>query len=326
MLRCRHGLLIAMPLLILIKLAIDSKVIVVAKYLSEALMSAEERQHILTTALRRARTWTNSTLTEIILLLIVIATTISFVKTGTYSGLHSATDSWMATTKDGIKSLTAAGYWAVIISLPFFQFLLLRWLWRYFVWVLLLFRLSKAKLKLQPTHADRAGGLGIILLAQRSFNLLFAAISVLISGALVTQLMENPDSFNTVRGEMIGYIVFCLVLLLCPLLFFTGKLVKTKNEGLVHLSNLGATLSRKFEAEWINDLPIEKIISDKQADPSMVYDYAGVYDSVQQLRVIPVTLRDIIGMALILFVPFIPILLIHFSVADLLQKILGLLV
>ena len=182
------------------------------------------------------------------------------------------------------------------------------------------------ELNLQPTHADRAGGLGIILLAQRSFNLLFAVISVLISGALVTQLMENPDSFNTVRGEMIGYIVFCLVLLLCPLLFFTGKLVRIKNEGLVHLSNLGATLSRKFEAEWINDLPIEKIISNKQADPSMVYDYAGVYDAVQQLRIIPVTLRDVISMALILFVPFIPILLIHFSVADLLQKILGLLV
>ena len=182
-------------------------------------------------------------------------------------------------------------------------------------------RLSKAKLKLQPTHADRAGGLGIILLAQRSFNLLFASISVLISGALVTHLLEDPDSFSTVRGEMIGYIVFCLVLLLSPLLFFTRKLVKTKNEGLVHLSNLGATLSRKFETEWINDLSIEKTSTDKQTDPSMVYDYAGVYDSVQRLRVIPVTLRDIIGMALTLFVPFI-----HFSVPELLQKILGLLV
>jgi len=319
-------LLLAMPLLVLIKLAIDSKVIVVTRYLSEALMNEEEREHILTTALQRAAKWTNSTLTEIILLLMVIATTAIFVQGGVYTGLRAGTGSWMATSREGSQTLTYAGYWAIFISIPFFQFLLSRWLWRYFVWILLLFRLSKAKLNLLPTHADRAGGLGIILLAQRSFNLFFLTGSVLISGGLITRLIQNPDSFNTIRSEMIGYVVLCLVLLIGPLFFFTGKLVRAKNEGLLHLSHLGATLSRQFEKEWVNDLPGEKGITEKKPDPSMIYDYSGIYDSLQLLRVIPITPRDIISMALTLFAPFIPILFIHFSVAELLQRILKLLV
>ena len=124
---------------------------------------------------------------------------------------------------------------------------------------------------------------------------------------------------------MIAYIVMCIVFILIPLLFFE-TIIKIKNAGLLQLGKLGATLSRKFEREWwVNDFQGEKGTEEQQVDPSMLYDYSGIYDSVQQLRTVPVTPRDIIGMALTLVVPFIPILFIHFSVLELLQKIAGLL-
>ena len=319
-------LLVALPMLILIKLPIDSKVNVVTKYLAEVLMSSEERQEFLTTAFRRARKLTSSALTEIILLLIVIGATISFVKGGVYSALEDGTTSWMTYSNDVGQRLSVAGYWAVFISIPIFQFLLLSWLWRYFVWMMLLFHLSKVKLNLMPTHADRAGGLGIIILAQRSFNLIFVAGGITISGQFIAQLLKHPDSFESIRGQGMAYIIICLVVLLIPLLFFMKKLFKIKNEGLLRMSDLGAILSSQFEREWVNDLPIEKKLAGKQVDPSLLFDYSGMYDSLQQLRTVPITLRDIIGMVLILFLPFIPILFIHFSVVELLQKIAGLLV
>jgi len=318
-------LLIALPLLIAGRLFIDKMVTVVIKYLSDTFMSSESRQQILDKILGRAKKLTNSALTELVLMLIVIATTIIVVKTGFVVALRSGSETWMAAGKNGNTSLTYAGDWAVFVSIPLFQFLLLRWLWRYIVWALLLFRISKLNLNLLPTHPDRAGGLGILIMAQRNFNLLFVAIGVILSGALIAQLSADPDSFNTVRNEAIGYIVLSLILILFPLLFFTGKLVKTKQEGLLKLSNLGVILSSKFENEWVNEMPVENSISEKEVDPSMVYDYSGIYDSLQKLRAVPVTIRDIIGLALILFIPFIPLLFIHFSVAELLQKILTLL-
>jgi len=168
--------------------------------------------------------------------------------------------------------------------------------------------------------------LGIIMLAQRRFNLIFVAGSVVISGQFIAQIMANREAFNAIRGEVVAYIIFCVVLILLPLLFFTSKLVKAKDEGLLHLSSLAATMSGKFEKEWVNDLPIEKKVEEDHVDPSMLYDYNGLYDTLQQLRTVPITVRNIIGMALTLFVPFIPIPLLYFSVPELLQKIVGLLV
>jgi len=318
-------ILMAIPMLIMIKLVIDSKVFAVAKYISESLLSPEERQLTLATILLRTKKLASSALTEIILLLIVIGSTVSLVKGGAYSALEAGTTSWMTSGVDGNQALSFAGYWAVIISIPLFQFLLLRWLWRYFVWIWLLFRFSKAQLNLRPTHADRSGGLGVIMIAQRAFSLIFVAGSVSISGQLIAQLLEHPDSFNTIRSMGFAYIIICIVFLLFPLLFFAGKLFKIKNEGLLHLSNLGATLSGKFEREWVNDSPIEKRIEETKVDPSMIYDYSGMYESLQQLRTVPVLPRDIISMAVPLFVPFLPIPFIHYSVAELLQKIGGML-
>ena len=313
-------------MLLMIKLTIDSKVITVAKYLSETLMAPGERQQILNTAFQEAKKLRSSVWTEITMMLIVIGANISLVKGGVYSGLESGTGSWMASTEEGTQTLSFAGDWALFISIPLFQFLLLRWLWRYFAWVLLLFRLSKARLNLLPYHADRSGGLGIIILAQRNFNLIFVAYSIVLSGELIAQLTKDPDAFNSIRSVVIGFIVICLIVVLFPLLFFTGKLLKTKQHGLLDLSNLSVDLSRRFEKEWINDLPIERRIAEKQVDPSMVFDYSGIYESVQKLRIIPVTLRDIIGMGITLFVPFIPLLFIHFSITELLKKIAGMLV
>jgi hypothetical protein len=187
--------MVALPMLIVIKLGIDRKVTAVGKYFAEALMNQEKQQEALSIAFRQAKKLTSSALTEIILLLIMIGVTIGFIKGGAYSALESGTTSWMTYTKNGSQALSNAGYchyyFHTHLSISF-----LRWLWKYFVWILLLFRLSKAKMNLFPTHSDRAGGLGIIMLAQRSFNLIFIAAGVAISGELITQLLEHPDSLK----------------------------------------------------------------------------------------------------------------------------------
>ncbi len=318
-------LLVALPLLISIKPYIDNNVKSVARYFSGEMMCSPEQQKILTAAFRRAKKITSSALAEIILLLIMIGITISPFRKSLYSMINVGT-SWMASGKAGNKVLSFAGYWAVYFSIPVFQFFFLRWIWRYIVWVLLLFRLSISKLDLLPTHADRACGLGIIFLAQSAFNIIFAAGSALLSGQLIIQLIKYPDSFGSIEKQATAYIVICLFLVTFPLFFFIPKLFKTKNEGLLKLGNLGAKLSRKFEHEWTNDLPIEEIKMENPVSPNMINSYSGMYTVLQQLRPLPVTLRDVISMGLMLLFPFLPILFIHFSTSEMLQKIAGFLV
>jgi hypothetical protein len=318
-------LLLALPFLIIFKTAIENKVKDVLTYMSIELLDAEDRQQLVTNGFRRARQLSNSALAEIVMFVIVIIATVSLVKGGVYSTLEEGTTSWMVTAEDNREKLSMAGYWAVLVSIPIIQLLILRWLGYYIVWVLFLLHFSKAKIKLIPTHADKAGGLGILILAQRSFNLFFVAITIIFAGELTATLLFHPETFDTIRSEGIAFIVVCLFLLIFPLTFFSGKLLKIKNEGLLQLGNLSADLSRKFEREWVNDTPVDKILVQKEIDPSLVYDYSEMYASLQELRVIPITLRDIAGMAFVLFLPFVPIIFIHFSVAELLQKVAGIL-
>ena len=317
-------ILLALPMLIMIKAPIDYKSIAVLKYITGALLSPEDRSTFLTTTLRKCRALTSSILTDIILLLIVIVATLSLVKSGVYSGLKIDTSSWMASMTNGQQSLSLAGKWTVFISIPIFQFVMLRWLWKYIIWIYLLFRLSQTRLKLMPTHSDRAGGLGIIILAQRSYSMIFMALSIVLSGQLIAQLLQEPDSVIVIRNVVIAYVVLSLFLIICPLLFFIGKLLKTKHQGLFHLSNLGAELSRKFEDDWISKKPIEERIEENPVDPSMLYDYESMYDLLQQFRIVPVTIRDVIGIGIPILLPFIPILFVLFSAGELFKKIIEL--
>ncbi len=318
-------LLLALPMLIAIRNIIDIKTTAVIKYFTESLLDAEGRERMMTITLPRIRKLACSSLTELILMLIVISFMLGLLKSGVYSGLQSGSTTWKFIGMADGNVISLAGKWAVFVSIPFFQFLLLQWIWRYLMWMLLMFRFAKAPLKLLPTHADRAGGLGIIILAQRTFNTIFIACSIVIASQLMVFISRHSESISTVRIEVIGFVIFCLMLLILPLVFFAAKLVRTKQLGLLHLSKLSVELSSTFEKEWLNDIPLEKRIEDQHVDPSMAFDYASMYDSLQQLRVIPITLRDIISLAVMLLAPFIPILFIYYSAAEVMQKLVGLL-
>jgi uncharacterized membrane protein len=58
----------------------------------------------------------------------------------------------------------------------------------------------------------------------------------------------------------------------------------------------------------------------------MQVDYSGVYLLLQELRIIPIRISDVMIMAFSLYLPFIPIFFIQFSIVELLQKLMGLLV
>ena len=92
------------------------------------------------------------------------------------------------------------------------------------------------------------------------------------------------------------------------------------------LGNLGATLSSKFEEEWLKNLPVEEKVLEKKVSTTTLQDYSTIYRSTEKMRTVPFRLADIITVILILVIPYVPILLIHFSIIELLQKLFGLLI
>lgn len=68
--------------------------------------------------------------------MLVLAYLISMV--ATYARLSVLQDSWLGANVNGYFHLSGAGRRAIGLSFPLFWFLLLRWLWRFWVWTILL--------------------------------------------------------------------------------------------------------------------------------------------------------------------------------------------
>ncbi|WP_455270668.1 hypothetical protein [Rhizobium herbae] len=62
------------------------------------------------------------------------------------------TSSWAVVAVPGANSITLAGWWFIIVSMPLFWFLAMRGLWRHFLWSLLLRKVARLELRLVSTH------------------------------------------------------------------------------------------------------------------------------------------------------------------------------
>src|SRR5215831_11525044 len=73
-----------------------------------------------------------------------------------------ASSYWPLIPEGDHETLSWAGMWYLSISMPVFQYLWLRWTWRWILWFLYFTKIAGLPLKLNAAHPDRAGGLGFL--------------------------------------------------------------------------------------------------------------------------------------------------------------------
>jgi hypothetical protein len=319
-------LLLGIPLLVLIHEVVYRKIPMVLQYITEVLILPGDRQQFISVTLRKSKSYSNSAWVQGVMILLIFGLALSPIGGGRFFEANGGEGSWIMSADAGTDNLSRAGRWMQYVSIPVFQFLFARWVWRYGVWVALLYRISRMNLRLHPSHPDGAGGLGILVLAQRNFNVFFFVCGLVISGNMVASFQSATITFDTVKIEILGFILLTLLVIFFPMLFFTGKLIMTKYQGNLYLGKAGLHASELFEEEWVKGMAEKQQISRETVDPSMHADYTGVYRYLQGMSIVPIRLSDIILISIVQFLPFIPVFFMHFSIIELMEKILGLLV
>src|SRR6185369_8442861 len=99
------------------------------------------------------------------------------------------TATWYATPSTDGTRLSIAGMWYGYVSLPIFQFLLVRWYFRLCRWTRFLWQVSRIDLKLVPTHPDRVGGIGFLSNTVHAFAVLAVAHGALLAGPLANRIL-----------------------------------------------------------------------------------------------------------------------------------------
>jgi hypothetical protein len=290
--------LAALPLLIIAEVVIDPRIERVVTTFDSSDMIGDDDLPTYAAALEKIGRLRDSRTAE--LLFITLAALPAFLLIDN-EWISNDISSWHGSTSGG---LSPAGWWFASVSAPTFRFLLLRWLWRYALWSVLLYKIAQFDIKLVPTHPDRLGGLGFVLLAQRHFGILFAALGSVIAGQYADSITYFGTSIKDTRAPLLVFVLISLLVVLGPLTLFSPKLADTKRTALAQYSQLARRLMASFDFKWLNETNAKHEAMLGSPDPSSLADYTSSLKGIQEMQVIPISKELVIQVAAEAAAPF----------------------
>jgi hypothetical protein len=232
--------------------------------------------------------------------------------------------SWYAAPDGGELRATAAGLWFSLVSLPLTQFFLLRWYLRLLIWFRFLWQVSRLDLHLVPTHPDRAGGLAFLGKGTYAFGSILFAQGALLAGVIGTRVLYGGETLMSFKGEAFGLVGFFILVMLAPLAVFSPRLSRAKLAGLSQYGALASAYVSAFEKKWILGAAGDPELLGT-ADIQSLSDLSQSYSIVQEMKVVPFSVKDITRLAAVTAAPLLPLALTVFSAEELAMKLVKIL-
>lgn len=313
-------LLVALPVLIAAELVVHVRIgLVVKAFMTRHIVPKEDMPRFVA-AVDSAMRLRNSVPLELGLLILVFTAGQWLWR----SQIPPGTAAWYVVSQGGQVHLTLAGYWYAFISIPVFQFILLRWYLRFVIWFRFLWQVSRLNLRLIPTHPDRAGGLAFLGKSAYAFSPVLFAQGALLSGVIATRVLYAGEALLSFKIEAISLIGFYLVVVLGPLTMFTPQLARAKRKGLDDYGLLANRYVKGFEHKWVEEKGAEDDLLGT-GDIQSLADLANSYAVVREMRPVPFDLQDMARLTVATAAPLLPLALLVFSVEELVLRIVKIL-
>ena len=314
--RIHARMLIAVPALLVGQSLMESTFRTIVEYIHNTRLLADVDlvgEGKLMMGLRRLR---DSVLPELIILLLVAAHTLL-----SFSRLVDATP-WLATATAAGLRLTPAGWYAVLISATIFQFLFFLSLWKWLLWSIFAFRLSRLRLNLVATHSDQHGGLGVLGLMANCFAPISFAVTAVIGATWRHEILLGNAHLINFKLPAIVLVVILVALAFLPLAFFVPPLAALRRKGILEYSTLGQIQTTEFDDKWIAHRAgrESEVLTAMESDN--VLNFSQIYDRIKQLVPIPVDRATLIPLALSIVLPALPAIFAEIPVGVALQDLL----
>jgi hypothetical protein len=295
--------LVSLPALILAEIIVHQRVRpIIKRFVERHLVTTEELPKFYA-SIDAAVAIHNSVITEIVILVLVFTGGLWFWRHQIAANIAS----WYATSQGGEIHLTMAGYWLAFVSVPVFQFILLRWYMQILVWAWFLLRVSRLKLQLRPLHPDRTGAIGFVGPSCMAFAPLLFAQSALLSGQIASHILYNRESLFASEIGIFSYVLLSVVVALAPLLLFTPQLIRAKRRGLARYGNFATEFVTDFDQRWLKKIGDEPMVAGQ--DIQSLADLGNSFAVVREMRFVPVSAHDVLLLFLVAIGPFLPLLL-----------------
>jgi len=311
--------LVAIPLLIFAELIVHQRMRpVVLQFLERGLIPESERPNF-DAAIAEAMRLRNSVWAEGLLLALVYVVGVGFLWR---TQIALPVSSWHGAPVGGGWRPTMAGWWLGCVSLPLFQFLLLRWYFRLFVWARFLWQVSRIDLTIMPTHPDRCGGLGFLAGIIYAFSPVLVAQGATLTGLMANRIFYAGAKLPAFKVEVIGLVAVMVCAVLAPLLVFTVKLEAAKRKGLREHGALAQRYVREYDRKWLRGgaPPDEPLVG--SADIQSLADLGNSFEVLKEMKYVPFGLSTVFQLAVITLLPVLPLTLTMISLEELLERLI----
>jgi len=312
-------LLVVVPLLIVAELVVHRRLRpLIGQFIEQDLVPGTARGRF-DAALASAVRLRNSVAAELLMIAVVYGFGIMVVWRH-YTSLAAST--WYAIPSAQGLEPSPAGIWYGFVSLPIFQFLLVRWLYRLFIWARFMWQVSRLDLQLLPTHPDRAGGLGFLANVLPAYYPLAAAFGAMLAGVLADRIFYSGARLLDFKAQIGAAIGSFVVVFVGPLLVFAPRIAQARGAGLLEYGALAQRYERAFDARWLRG---ERGAPAGDGDIQSIAGMGEKFQTIRSMSMTPVGVQDIIRLAMAIAVPIVPLVLTEMPLEDLLKLIFGLL-
>jgi hypothetical protein len=312
--------LLGVPLLLVAEVILGPRIAEAAEEFVKSGLVIEKDYEKFDAAVERGLNSRDSVTAEFVILVLAYA-----VSVAAFLGMSMNVSSWYVSRSGAQHSLTWAGWWLIAISVPLLEFLVLRWIWRLFLWFRFLAQVRALDIQLFPTHPDHAGGLGFIGETQRFFGILLFAYSILVTGVLANQLVYGKVPLQHFVPAIIAYVLVALAVIVGPLVLFSGRLLKTKRVGLYQYGALATAYTGSFQRKWIKgqDAAGDPLLG--TGDIQSLADLANSFKVIEEMNPLPVNPRTILHLVVASLLPMVLLLPAVMPLKDLLKLLMKIL-
>jgi hypothetical protein len=296
----------------------DSRVGLIVRQFRGARIVAAEGLRGFQEALARADRRSSSALAEAVLLAGAFAVATITEREVVTLGRNT----WEGALVAGQVVLSRTGMVENYFSAPLFAFLLLRWLWRFLVWSVLLFRVSRLPLQLTPLHPDRSAGLGFLTVYPGVFSGFVFAMSCVVASMFLREVHLHHVGLDAIQFRILGWLAAVLVVFIGPLLVFTGPLVRCRERALLEYGRLANQHQLAFHRKWIvENRDGEELLVGPEA--SAASDLNATVGAALALRTVPFDRTAVLQLLALAGLPMLAVIASKMPLLEFAQRVAG---
>jgi hypothetical protein len=307
---------IAVPLLIAGQKPIEERFrLIVRHFLDSGLLAPEDRprfQAILVTIRRLKDAW----IPELALVSLACVGGILFV------GNDLMWDApWSVRMMGSSVSYSPAGWYFELITQTIYTALLGLAIWKWCLYVLFFWRVSRLELQLVACDPDQSGGLGFVGYSPVAFLPVAIAASTAVGSVLRYEALHLLFSIELLIMILVLWVMVVLLLFVGPLAIFGPKLGYLRRMGHLQYGSLAHLQAEQFHQKWIHarQAHIDGLLAAPELNALSAL--ATTFDRLQGINTFPVNRVMLIQIACAAPIPMLPVIMTQIPLKELLRII-----